>query len=176
MYPRPPRRTSASPRSPSGSGRSSGRRKAARPGHRPLDRLFDRKNERDAVEAFYTGRFFAPLWIDNGAANARAKAVLAQLAAADADGLDPADYPRPDFKAGAEPDALADAELKLTVSVLTYARHAQTGRVHFSRIGADIAYTQCFPSPPISWPRWPTPRTPVRRSRATIRRTTATRR
>jgi L,D-transpeptidase YcbB len=112
-----------------------------------LDRIIDRKKDRDAVIAFYNGRFFAPLWIDNGAANARAKAVIAQLAAADAEGLDPSDYPRPDFKAGAEPDALADAELRLTASVLNYARHAQTGRAHYSRIAADIAYNLVFPEP-----------------------------
>jgi murein L,D-transpeptidase YcbB/YkuD len=112
-----------------------------------LDRVFDKKKERDAVVAFYSGRLFAPLWIENGTVNARAKAVMAQLAAADNEGLDASDYPRPDFKAGAEPDALADAELKLTASVLTYARHAQTGRVHFSRVASDIAYTQVPPEP-----------------------------
>ena len=37
------------------------------------------------------------------------------------------------FKAGAEADALTEAELKLTQSVITFARHAQTGRVHYSR-------------------------------------------
>jgi murein L,D-transpeptidase YcbB/YkuD len=46
-----------------------------------------------------------------------------------------------------EADALADAELKLTNSVLTYARHAQTGRVHFSRISADILYLPTAPEP-----------------------------
>jgi murein L,D-transpeptidase YcbB/YkuD len=112
-----------------------------------LDRVFDRKKDRDAVIAFYTGRLFAPLWIENGAANARAKAVAAQLAAADAEALDPSDYPRPDFKAGTEPDALADAELRLTASALNYARHAQTGRVHFSRVAYDIGYTQMLPEP-----------------------------
>jgi L,D-transpeptidase YcbB len=112
-----------------------------------LARVTDRKKDRDAIVAFYTGRLFAPLWIENGAANARAKAVIAQLAAADAEGLDPSDYPRPDFKAGAEPDALADAELRLTTSVLNYARHAQTGRAHYSRIASDIAYNIVYPEP-----------------------------
>ena len=53
-----------------------------------------RKQERAAVEAFYRDRGFAPLWIAKGEPNARAKAAIAHLAAADADGLDPADYPR----------------------------------------------------------------------------------
>ena len=65
----------------------------------------------------------------------------------DADGLDAGDYPVPEVKAGAEADALAEAELKLVQSVLTYARHAQTGRIHFSRIAADIYYELNRPEP-----------------------------
>jgi len=112
-----------------------------------LDRIFQRKNERSGVEAFYRDRGYAPLWVDNGAASERATAAIAYLKNVDADGLDPADYPVPDFKAAADPSALADAELKLTASVLTYARHAQIGRVHFSRIGHDINYNQIAPEP-----------------------------
>jgi L,D-transpeptidase YcbB len=109
------------------------------------ERLFGGKKERTAVEAFYSGRGFAPLWIDNGAGNDRAKAAIAHLAAADTDGLDPSDYPTPDFKAAMTPDGLAEAELRLTASVLTYARHAQAGRIHFSRVSADIFYTPVAP-------------------------------
>jgi murein L,D-transpeptidase YcbB/YkuD len=105
-----------------------------------LDRLIERKNERKPIEAFYTARNYAPLWSDNGAVNARAKAVIARLKQADSDGLEPADYPTPDFAAASTPEALADAELRLTSSVLTYARHAQIGRVHYSRVAADIDY------------------------------------
>jgi L,D-transpeptidase YcbB len=109
------------------------------------DRLFGGKKERATVEAFYSGRGFAPLWIENGAGNEHAKTAIAHLAAADTDGLDPSDYPTPDFKAAATPDALADAELRLTASVLTYARHAEAGRIHFSRVSADIFYTPAVP-------------------------------
>ena len=112
-----------------------------------LARMTDRKADRAAIEAFYSGRNYAPLWIANGAANARAKAAIAHLNGADADGMDPADYPTPAIKAGAEPAALADAELRLTLSALTYARQAQVGRVHYSRISADIAYPLVAPEP-----------------------------
>jgi murein L,D-transpeptidase YcbB/YkuD len=112
-----------------------------------LDRVFARKNERNAVEAFYRGRGYAPLWVDNGAASERATAAIAYLKNIDAEGLDPADYPVPDFKDAGDPAALADAELMLTSSVLAYARHAQIGRVHFSRIGRDINYNQIAPEP-----------------------------
>lgn len=112
-----------------------------------LERLLDRRKERPAVEAFYAARDYAPLWISNGRANERAKAAIAHLAAADLDGLDPADYPTPDFKAANDAAALAEAELRLTAAALTYARHAQIGRVHFSRIAADIAYNLDAPEP-----------------------------
>ena len=71
---------------------------------------------------------------------------MARLKRADNDGLDPADYRIPDFAATA-PEALADAEIKLTMAVLTYARHAQTGRVHFSRVSSDIIYNLVPPEP-----------------------------
>jgi L,D-transpeptidase YcbB len=112
-----------------------------------IDRIIDRKPERKAVEGFYAARQFAPLWIENGAANARAKAVIARLHEADADGLDPSDYRTPDFAPGSSPEALAEAEAKLTAAVITYARHAQVGRVHYSRISADIVYNLMPPEP-----------------------------
>ena len=112
-----------------------------------LARMTDRKADRAAIEAFYSGRNYAPLWIANGAANARAKAAIAHLNGADADGLDPADYPTPAIKAGADPATLADAEMRLTLSALTYARQATMGRVHYSRISADITYNQVAPEP-----------------------------
>src|SRR6185503_13428008 len=55
--------------------------------------------------------------------------------------------PTPIIKAGADPAALADAELRLTASALTYARHATLGRVHYSRVSGDITYNQVAPEP-----------------------------
>ena len=112
-----------------------------------LSRFVDRKDDRAGVESFYAARQYAPLWTDQGVLNARAKAVIAYLAGAYAEGLEPSDYPTPAFKNGAEPLALAEAELKLVDSVLTFARHAQNGRVHFSRVAADILYNLVPPDP-----------------------------
>jgi murein L,D-transpeptidase YcbB/YkuD len=103
------------------------------------DKQFDSKT-RASLDTFYLARKYAPVWTDNGAMNERAKAVIAQLRHADADGLDPADYPVPTLEANAGPDALADFELKLTDAVVTYARHAAVGRVHWSRVSRDIFY------------------------------------
>jgi L,D-transpeptidase YcbB len=80
-------------------------------------------------------------------ANARAKAAIAYLGAVAADGLDPTDYPVPNFTSIADPAALAEAEINLTTSVVAYAHHAQIGRVHWSRVSGDIFYDQSAPDP-----------------------------
>jgi murein L,D-transpeptidase YcbB/YkuD len=108
------------------------------------DRILDRKYKA-AVEAYYQAHSYAPVWIDDGVENKRAKAATAYLGGVDADGLDPADYIVPSF-AGDEA-ALAEAELKMTAAVLAYARHASTGRIHYSRVSPDILYNLVTPEP-----------------------------
>ena len=105
-------------------------------------RYFDRKNERAAVEKFYATREYAPQWTQAGQLTASAKGVIAKLKDAASEGLNPADYPLPDFAAATSPDALADAEMKLTASMLDYARQAQSGRMHWSQVSADILYPE----------------------------------
>jgi len=112
-----------------------------------LDRTVSRKADRDGVEQFYKARNFAPLWVSNGAANERAKSAIATLARADTVGLDSNDYQTPDFKSATTSDALAEAELKLTAAALTYARHAQTGRISYTRVGSDISFDPVAPEP-----------------------------
>jgi L,D-transpeptidase YcbB len=112
-----------------------------------FDRIIGGKKERATFDAFYAGRDYAPLWITDGKANALAKAAIAYLGQVDADGLDPSDYPTPDFASLTDPAALAEAELKLSTSVATYAHHAQVGRVHWSRVSGDIYYDQKPPNP-----------------------------
>ena len=106
-------------------------------------RYFDRKNERAAVEKFYTARDYAPQWTQAGKLTDSGKGVIARLKDAGSEGLNPADYPVPDFAAAASsPDQLAEAELKLTASMLDYARQAQSGRMHWSQVSADILYPE----------------------------------
>jgi murein L,D-transpeptidase YcbB/YkuD len=112
-----------------------------------FDRILGGKKERTSVEAFYAGREFAPLWITDGAMNERAKAATTFLSHVDADGLDPNDYPLPELKNGAAPETMAEAEIRFTDTILTFARHAQTGRVHYSRVAADILYNLVKPVP-----------------------------
>jgi L,D-transpeptidase YcbB len=105
-------------------------------------RYFDRKGERAAVEKFYTTREFAPLWTQSGALTANARGVIARLKDAASDGLNPSDYPVPDFAAATTPDSLAEADLKLTATMLDYARQAQSGRMHWSQVSGDIQYPE----------------------------------
>ena len=103
---------------------------------------FDRKAERIAVEKFYGARDFAPLWTQGGTLTATGKGVIARLKDAASDGLNAADYPVPDFSAASTPDALAEADLKLTASMFDYARQAQSGRMHWSQVSGDIQYPE----------------------------------
>ena len=110
------------------------------------DRFFASANERTAVVAFYESRSLAPLWVENGVENARAEAIIARLKSADSDGLDPSKYIAPNF-ASLGPDALAEAELRLTQIVLTYARHLQAGRFPYTRVSRNIELPQVAPAP-----------------------------
>ena len=112
-----------------------------------FDRIIGSKKDRAAIDAFYSARNYAPLWITDGKVNERAKAAVAYLGQVDADGLDPADYPVPNFASVTEPPALAAAEIRLGTSLITYAHHAQLGRVHWSRVSADISYDRKAPEP-----------------------------
>jgi murein L,D-transpeptidase YcbB/YkuD len=110
------------------------------------DRLFANRKERQVVEAFYQARNLGPLWIEKGKQNARATAAIARITSASSDGLEPKDYRIPDLST-TEPDALAEAELRLTATVITFARHLQAGRFPYQRIGRDILLPQEPPDP-----------------------------
>jgi murein L,D-transpeptidase YcbB/YkuD len=109
--------------------------------------LFTSKKERAAVESFYQNRNFAPLWLEKGVQNARAGSVIARLKGADTEGLEPSEYQTPNF-AGLGPDALAEAEVRLTRAVLTFARHVQAGRFSYTRVSRNnIELPQAAPEP-----------------------------
>ncbi|MFY9771580.1 MAG: hypothetical protein WAK04_15275, partial [Xanthobacteraceae bacterium] len=112
-----------------------------------FDRITGNTKQRAGIDAFYSGRNYVPLWITDGKANARAKAAIAYLGRVSADGLDPADYPVPNLVSLTDPTALAEAEIRLTASVVTYAHHAQIGRLHWSRVSGDIFYDRSAPDP-----------------------------
>jgi murein L,D-transpeptidase YcbB/YkuD len=109
-----------------------------------FEQLVPRQGDRVAIAALYqNGGGHQPLWTAGGASSARARDAIDFLKAVDADGLDPRDYPVPDLSA-ADARAQAEAELKFTATLLTYARNASTGRVHFTRVGPSIEYKLDF--------------------------------
>jgi L,D-transpeptidase YcbB len=112
-----------------------------------FDRFVSRRDDRQALEVFYRDRGFAPLWIENGSRGARATAAIHYLNSIETHGLEPSDYPVPNFAAASDDQALAEAELRFTNSVLDYVRHARTGRFHFSRLTGDIHYALDAPAP-----------------------------
>ncbi len=105
-----------------------------------------RATDRHAIEAFYGARNYAPLWIHDGEFTARAKAAIARLQDAAADGLDTSGYPVPKLGSNA-PAALANDDITLTSSVLTFARHLATGRIAPSRVFEQVDYGNHTPQP-----------------------------
>jgi murein L,D-transpeptidase YcbB/YkuD len=93
------------------------------------------REERAALAVFYENRPTEPLWVSGSGLNARAERATAEIRRADDWGLIAGDYALPALAigvtAGTEAAAadLADAELRLSLAVLKYARHARGGRM-----------------------------------------------
>jgi L,D-transpeptidase YcbB len=102
--------------------------------------FIERKPDQTAVEAYYRERGFQPLWTSNGAPTERAAEVIEFLKNVASEGLDPSDYPTPNLAAKATDAGAAANEFKLTRSLLTYARHASSGRVSYTRVSGSILY------------------------------------
>jgi murein L,D-transpeptidase YcbB/YkuD len=82
-----------------------------------------------ALKEFYVARNDAPLWIADGALNDRAVLVIAEIKKANDWGLDASAFVLPDATGTLSEDNAAEAELKLSIAALTYARHARGGRI-----------------------------------------------
>ena len=104
-----------------------------------LQQYVARPQDRNAVQAFYRERDFAPLWVNAGGPLPATQQMIDFLHGVAADGLDPRDYPTPTF-ADRSPERLATDELALANSVVTFVRHASTGRVAFSRVSGSIYF------------------------------------
>ncbi|MCH9809249.1 MAG: L,D-transpeptidase family protein [Alphaproteobacteria bacterium] len=92
-----------------------------------------RGHEQDlaALKAFYTVGDQRLLWVDGQGFSARAKQVIAEIGKADDWGLERSAFELPVLpESGRGADVLADAEIKLGLSVLKYARHARGGRLN----------------------------------------------
>jgi L,D-transpeptidase YcbB len=99
---------------------------------------------RKAVLDYYKATGFAPLWTDNGNINARGLALLAVLAKADSEGLEPLRYKPAVLEAfeGAVAQldgdglGLAQFDVGLTAAAVTYAQHISGGAFEPERTSA----------------------------------------
>ncbi len=114
-------------------------------GGKQLDRRIENAAERQAIESVYAARNYAPLWIRDGQLTPRAREAIARLKSAADEGLDAADYPVPDFGGGA--DGAAASDVKLTHSVLAFARNMESGRIAPTRVAVEIDYGTKPPEP-----------------------------
>jgi len=89
------------------------------------------KDDVGAAVAFYEARTEKPLWVADGGFTANAKSAMDEVRKADDWGLSAAAFDLPAAPAtGATPEALAEAEGKLTLELLKYVRFAKGGRVN----------------------------------------------
>jgi L,D-transpeptidase YcbB len=104
------------------------------------DRMFVAKKDFVAAQAFYAARNYAPVWTKDGAATDRARAAITYLGTVESEGLDSADYRAPSFKTATSPDQAAEADLRMSATLLAYAHHAQNGRINPNRVVKEVAY------------------------------------
>ena len=105
-----------------------------------------------ALLAFYSDPEQGLLWVDDNGLTPRAKSVMEEIARADDYGLKASDYSLP--KAGTfdkdSSDAaewLADAEIRIGMAVLHYARDARGGRIDPQRLTPNLDPTLALPDP-----------------------------
>ena len=89
------------------------------------------RSDREALAEYYVTRANKPIWIEGDGLTAKAKAVIEEIRRAADWGLDAADFDLP--SAGieniSERSALVDAEAKISLAALKYARFARGGRI-----------------------------------------------
>ena len=93
------------------------------------------KADRAALAEFYAENGGKPLWVGKAGVSLGSAAVIAEINRADDWGLSAKDFDLPALPVTSEgatplpPEALADAERKLSLAVLKYARFARGGRI-----------------------------------------------
>ncbi len=83
-----------------------------------------------ALIAYYGELVGPPMWVSDSGLTPKGKAAAEELAKAGDWGLNASDFQVPQVGAGLTPEAAADAEIKMAVAFLKYARYARGGRVN----------------------------------------------
>jgi murein L,D-transpeptidase YcbB/YkuD len=114
-------------------------------------RAGDSRSEQKALADYYAEPESHPLWVDENGLTDRAKSVMAEIGKADEYGLRASDYALPKRDGfDANRDAvnwLADAETKISLAVLRYARDARGGRLDPQHISENLDPTLALPDP-----------------------------
>jgi len=110
------------------------------------------RRERGGMAEFYAENGYTFLWVDENGVKPRAKAVAEVVARAETFDLRANNYPLPDPEgfadaSGREAQWLANAEYRISRSVLAYARHAQSGHLKPRAISANLDITPDAPDP-----------------------------
>lgn len=94
------------------------------------DKVTAAQEDLDAAIAFYGARTEGPLWVDKSGFSAKGKAAVAEVNKAADWGLAASAFALPRFNVSAPSEAaLAEAEARVTLELLKYARHARGGRI-----------------------------------------------
>lgn len=102
----------------------------------------DARRRADAVAKVYEARGNQPLWVEGDHYSDKAKATIARLADAVEDGLNPIDYALPEADlSAATTELVANADLRVSMAVATFAEQASGGRVAPRSISKDITRT-----------------------------------
>jgi murein L,D-transpeptidase YcbB/YkuD len=117
-----------------------------------LPTLGGRANADDlaAMTGFYGERTGPLIWVTESGLSDKARAVIQEVRRADDWGLRSSDFTLPQLTAAeTSPEAAAEAEIKLTLTVLKYARYARGGRIRDpSRVSKVLDHTPAIqPSP-----------------------------
>ena len=107
-------------------------------------------DDRAAMTTFYEERRGSLLWVTETGLSDKGRAVISEVRKADDWGLRSSDFSVPQLPAAnISPEVAAETEIKLTLTVLKYARYARGGRIRDpSRISELLDYT-----PPVRPPK-----------------------
>jgi L,D-transpeptidase YcbB len=107
-------------------------------------------DDRAAMTTFYEERRGPLMWVTETGLSDKGRAVISEVRKADDWGLHSSDFSVPQLPAGnLSPEIAAETEIKLTLTILKYARYARGGRIGDpSRISELLDYT-----PPVRPPK-----------------------
>ncbi len=90
----------------------------------------DNKADADAITAYFADETNMPLWVGKNGFNPAAKEAVTEIRKANEWGLDASAFELPTLAPSeTNADDLANAEIKLSLAALKYARHARGGRI-----------------------------------------------